>query len=262
MNTNPWSATRSPTYVFFRFSILCVCVCIPFNVNTHTQSICNNLRQNTHTHTYISQGSVFLPYRTCMSTIYGRTKFCVRLEPCPSAARRYKLSLPVERVCAKISNLDRIRRRLALGGVRAENPFQEIAILQELQRGGTSHQNVCGLICAGQDDADLYTIWQFCDGGDLQTICSKRADPVPEAEAKKIFKDALRGLAFMHHHGYAHLDISLENIMMQGDVGVLIDFGASQRIRVCRSVVFHVRVSHLHTHTHTHTKKNNNRYQT
>jgi len=170
-----------------------------------------------------------------MSTIYGKTKFCVRLEPCPSAARRYKLSLPVERVCAKISNLDRIRRRLALGGVRAENPFQEIAILQELQRGGTTHHNVCRLICAGQDDADLYTIWEFCDGGDLQKICSNR-DPIPESGAKKIFKDALRGLAFMHHRGFAHLDISMENIMMRGDDAVLIDFGASQRLRVCRSV--------------------------
>lgn len=156
----------------------------------------------------------------------------MRLQPCASSARRYRLASPVERVCAKLSHLDSIRRRLALGGVRSENPLQEIAILQELQRGGRRHRNVCTLIQAGQDEEWLYTVWEFCDGGDLQKICSKRTDPVPEAEAKRIFKDALRGLAYMHHHGYAHLDISMENVMMRGGEAVLIDFGMTQRIRV------------------------------
>jgi len=156
----------------------------------------------------------------------------VRLVPCADSVRRYRLSSPVERVCAKISHLESIRRRLASGGLRAENPLQEIAIAQDLLQGGYRHQNVCKLLHAGKDDAWLYTVWEFCDGGDLQKICSKRGDPLTENEARKIFRDALRGLAYIHHRGYAHLDISMENIMIRGTDAVLIDFGMTQRIRV------------------------------
>lgn len=40
----------------------------------------------------------------------------------------------------------------------------------------------------------------------------------PLDEARKIIADILRGLEFIHGHGFVHRDIKLENILVKNEV--------------------------------------------
>lgn len=74
---------------------------------------------------------------------------------------------------------------------------------------------------------------EYAGGGDLQRLLDE-AVSLPESEVRGLLQQVLRGLAFLHAHAIAHLDIKPQNLVMMGDspdVGVkLVDFGLSRVI--------------------------------
>jgi serine/threonine protein kinase len=61
---------------------------------------------------------------------------------------------------------------------------------------------------------------------------------VPEPEALRLFRQVALGLHFLHTHGIAHRDVSLENVLMRGGVCKLSDLGlATDTERVCDNEV-------------------------
>jgi hypothetical protein len=96
------------------------------------------------------------------------------------------------------------------------------------------------------DDVFFYYLLDYIEGGDLQSLCAKRIHavnacsgdsslrsivqtlPVSESKLKKIFRDIFSTLSFLHEQGFAHRDVSPENILIDTDgSGILIDFGAA-----------------------------------
>ena len=69
---------------------------------------------------------------------------------------------------------------------------------------------------------------ELCAGGDLLNYVRKRRK-LKEPIAKKIFKQIIDGLCYIHNKNIAHRDIKLDNILLDGQGNVKIgDFGVSK----------------------------------
>jgi len=63
---------------------------------------------------------------------------------------------------------------------------------------------------------------------DLFGLVQQSVSGLAEAEAKPLFVDVLSGLAHMHHHGFVHGDVKMENVLVdEAGHAVLTDFGAT-----------------------------------
>ncbi|KUF79869.1 Voltage-gated potassium channel subunit beta-1 [Phytophthora nicotianae] len=71
-------------------------------------------------------------------------------------------------------------------------------------------------------------VMEFCPGGDLWDLleCSPK-NRLPESEARQLFRQCVRGVRFLHAHGIAHRDLSLENVFYCRGVCKIGDFGLS-----------------------------------
>ena len=136
-------------------------------------------------------------------------------------------------VAVKVNYADRMDR---LRDRHAENPLQEIAAMQLL---GEDPVHVLGALEVLFDGQNLNIVMRFCDNGDLfQLLQTRQARPdhppdVPgltEGEARYWFRQLMKGVAFLHSKGICHRDLSPENVMIDGDEGLIIDMGMCLRV--------------------------------
>lgn len=74
----------------------------------------------------------------------------------------------------------------------------------------------------------VFIAMEFCAGGDLYDyVTAKPGRRVAEREALTLFSQLARGLAFLHAHGVAHRDLSLENVLLKDGQVKICDFGLS-----------------------------------
>lgn len=108
-----------------------------------------------------------------------------------------------------------------------ENPMVEISAMQLV---GDYHANIMGAIEILQDEEYLYTITQYCSGGDLFSRVSQKG--MNERVAQVWFRQILAALFHLQRKGVCHCDLSLENILLDGDTDQikLIDWGTSLRV--------------------------------
>lgn len=167
-----------------------------------------------------------MPYQDGPDSIYGFTKLCLILKKrVVGSAEVWEYT--TGRVCIKMSSkfkMSLMRRRI---GRLHEDPWKEIKIMALLQRGGV-HPNLNTMLEAMEDDEYLFSVLDFCDDELFAVIAAEGG--FSEAKAQKVFTEMLKGVAYMHQMGMAHLDISLENTMMKNDCAVVIDFGMAQHI--------------------------------
>lgn len=92
------------------------------------------------------------------------------------------------------------------------------------------HPNVMGQIECCQDRENVYSIMDFCDGGELYELIENNG-AMPESQAKKYFLQVLHGFSHLHSLGIAHRDMSLENLMYNSDDKcIVIDLGMCLRV--------------------------------
>mmetsp|Transcript_1333 Transcript_1333/g.1799 ORF Transcript_1333/g.1799 Transcript_1333/m.1799 type:complete len:505 (-) Transcript_1333:40-1554(-) len=114
-----------------------------------------------------------------------------------------------------------------------EDPVKEIAAMQFI---GTNHPNVLGSIEVLQDDLFLFSIMPYARGGDLfgyvvrDTELRGGEGGMSEPVARYWFKQLLEGLHFLQAKGICHRDLSLENILVDDDNCLIIDFGMCLRV--------------------------------
>ena len=132
-------------------------------------------------------------------------------------------TIPKRQVALKVYNKEKI---LQMRGKSQENPILEFSAMQYIGH----HPHIMSLLQCCEDIQSYYLIMDFIDGGELLDLILEQ--PLPENIAKIYLKQILDGLNYLHNHGVAHRDMSLENVLFSqnGYTCKIIDFGMTIRI--------------------------------
>lgn len=100
----------------------------------------------------------------------------------------------------------------ALGSL--ENPFEEVRLMTHLQDDG-GHPNLVRLVDSFQENKQHVSVWELWKEDMFSLINDResKSNPLSLAEATFFFQRFLQGVSFLHSHGVAHLDLSLENAL-------------------------------------------------
>ena len=102
-------------------------------------------------------------------------------------------------------------------------PGQELLLMRYL-----NHPNIVKLfdcVSADSDNETLYLIMEFASKGELLAFCFDKG-PLPEATARKFFRDIVSAVDYLHRKGIISRDCKLENCVLDENENVkLIDFG-------------------------------------
>jgi serine/threonine protein kinase len=91
------------------------------------------------------------------------------------------------------------------------------------------HPNIVAVTDLHHDSINHYIFLEYCPNRDLWHFLVEKTK-LPELEASAMTKQILTALAFLHSHDIAHLDLKLENILLDGHMNPKIsDFGLSRR---------------------------------
>lgn len=108
-------------------------------------------------------------------------------------------------------------------------------MLSRQQEGGQpaalmhpGQRHVLQLLDECEDDQDLWTVLEFCGKGEFfDIVCA--AQRFDERTARNYFIQLAQGVAYLHAHLICHLDLSLENMLMDdNDMLKICDFGVAR----------------------------------
>jgi serine/threonine protein kinase len=135
-------------------------------------------------------------------------------------------------VVVKVSSWD--RRPQQTRGYTATIPYNEAAAMSHI---GSYHPNVLGCIEILRIGNHIYTVMQYCPGGDLYHKIlegpenNKTIRRYSEGQARVWFRQLLLGLAHLQKKGVCHGAISLENILLDEKESLVIaHFGQALRV--------------------------------
>lgn len=110
--------------------------------------------------------------------------------------------------------------------VTADRFLREIQIIRRLE-----HPRIGRLIDSGQSDWLVYYAMPFIDGPSLQQILQRRGHLSP-TDTLRIGCDLLQALGHAHQRGIVHRDVKPDNILVDGEGSVLVDFGIARAIEL------------------------------
>ncbi|CAK4742938.1 unnamed protein product [Aphanomyces euteiches] len=160
---------------------------------------------------FSGSGHVYEFVRTLRKCIYGKVKHAVQLKLHPNGNGTF-VRTNVE-VAIKVMSKSIIQR-----GNLQENPLVELATQQYLSTPG--HPNIECL----HDPEFIYAILPFCRGGELFSLV-ETGGALDEDECRYWFNQVVRGLSYLQSRYVCHRDMSLENVLLDGNVSKIIDFG-------------------------------------
>ena len=115
----------------------------------------------------------------------------------------------------------------------AGDPDQRRNLFNEAEIGvKLAHQNVIRIYKVNRSPESPHFIMEFFPSGSLRLRLQAKDMKFIREHARKIFKEAATGLAYMNAMGYVHRDVKPDNILVNsiGDTKI-IDFAISNRIK-------------------------------
>ncbi|ETV82594.1 CAMK protein kinase [Aphanomyces astaci] len=151
--------------------------------------------------------------RELANAIFGRVLLCVdNYTQTPVAIK----CMNMQASQAKLSLLDNI--------VVNEDVAMEKQVLRTLSADG-GHPNVLCLLNDFQHAGHDFLVLEYCAQGELFDVVSAQ-DRLALPAAQTFLRQVASGLQYMHSHGYAHCDLSLENVLVDvAGQAKLCDFG-------------------------------------
>lgn len=120
-------------------------------------------------------------------------------------------------VAGKLGNLDvAVKTTVTMSKTREKHAVNEIDVLKKFE-----HENIvrlyANIISMTPEGLSVTLALELCDGvfGGQMTL----------VKCKRVCRDILRALCYLHAAGYVHRDVKPQNILLKNDKAVLSDFG-------------------------------------
>lgn len=120
-------------------------------------------------------------------------------------------------------------KTVRLPPVEDEEAEEQLArFRQEAQAAAQlSHPNIVQVYDRGRVDDLAFIVMEFVEGGSLKQLLGP-GQALPPAEAIRVIREVLSGLAASHARGIVHRDIKPENIMLRDGQVKIADFGIAR----------------------------------
>ncbi|GAB1603238.1 NUAK family SNF1-like kinase 1 isoform X1 [Argonauta hians] len=122
-----------------------------------------------------------------------------------------------EKVAMKYIKLSKIKHKQDLIKIR-----REIKIMSIL-----NHPHIINVREVFENKEKIIMVMDYAAGGELYDYVNQNK-PLPEREARKMFRQIVSAICYCHQNGVVHRDLKLENILLDWDNNVKVaDFGLS-----------------------------------
>eukprot|EP00741_Cyanophora_paradoxa_P001419 tig00000489_g1372.t1 len=146
---------------------------------------------------------------------YGKVKICIDT----NTNKTYAVKIMKKSILK--------RKRVGRSGNALQNVLHEIAIMKKL-----NHPNVVRLyeVIDDPEEDKLYLVMELMPGGPV-AVHREDNELLTMEEARRVFRELINGLEYLHHHKILHRDIKPENILKGDDGSIKIgDFGVAYMI--------------------------------
>uniref|UniRef100_A0A2C9JP73 Serine/threonine-protein kinase PLK4 n=1 Tax=Biomphalaria glabrata TaxID=6526 RepID=A0A2C9JP73_BIOGL len=93
------------------------------------------------------------------------------------------------------------------------------------------HPSVLELYNFFEDANYVYLVLELCHNGELQRYLQSLSQPFTEEEARRLMRQIVEGILYLHSHGILHRDLSLSNLLLNKEMNVKIaDFGLATQL--------------------------------
>uniref|UniRef100_A0A7S1B3D7 Protein kinase domain-containing protein n=1 Tax=Corethron hystrix TaxID=216773 RepID=A0A7S1B3D7_9STRA len=185
----------------------------------------------------LDMSAAYWPTHTLKTAIFGRVRKLVLLrkrspalapDDHPSAAGS-EWEITPQKAAVKEMSWSKIMRKLDKSSCDALREIKAMQYLMSPPCGSPPHHNVLSQIETLCDDDYLYSIMPYCSGGDLFDRVSQD-ERFTDPQARYWFRQLLQGLLHLQSTGVSHRDLSLENFLLDGKRGVIMDFDLAVRV--------------------------------
>ncbi|KAG7378949.1 NUAK SNF1-like kinase 1 [Phytophthora pseudosyringae] len=163
------------------------------------------------------------------STLYGSVFACEDMHGTSDPTLPSTAAVPVVIKQVSLERMASFMKEHPYEGHTPDNPIIEKEV-GDIVRAAGGHPNLVQYSDSFIEKQTLYLVMEHCADGDLYDYLSKRKQRTLSCmNALSVLSQVAAGLAFLHQHGIAHRDISLENIMLHRGRCKLGDFGLATR---------------------------------
>ncbi|GMF45973.1 unnamed protein product [Phytophthora fragariaefolia] len=167
--------------------------------------------------------------RSLSSTLYGWVFACEDMQARVETTARPNAPVVIKQISLEL--MTAFMRNHPDDGHTPDNPIVEKEVGDILRAAG-GHPNLVQYTDSFVEQQTLYLVMEHCADGDMYDYLSRRRQRTMSCmNALGVLSQVAAGLAFLHQHGIAHRDISLENIMLHRGRCKLGDFGLATRAR-------------------------------
>lgn len=159
-------------------------------------------------------------HKTLMKTLYGQIKLAT--ERCSGLV-----------VAVKLSSKDLMVSKRTCRGVKVlEDPLEEQQILKLLANSpdqGPGSGNIVRLLAEAEDATHQWSIFEYAEKGELFAHVGEGG--LDLFRSKTWFRQIALGTHYLHRNNIAHLDLSLENVLLDKyDNAKICDFGMARNL--------------------------------
>ena len=112
--------------------------------------------------------------------------------------------------------------------------FEECKNLREVKSLSklNQHENLIKILqMIFKEDKTLLLVFDYMKENLYELMKSRSIKKFTEGQIKCIMYQVIKGIAYMHKHGFFHRDLKPENILVDGDLVKIADFGLAREVR-------------------------------